>query len=387
MRLTIVRTPAILSMMLKKLFFCALLPGVALCLASVRGRAPTQPADFRDALKPENDMYRPGAEKTFVDALVPPKKPGFSFTPGETGVTPADNWLTREWCGKIKDKSWDAVPLIKCLGLPLPEELPPPGEDEKEKACTVTKELFADGLKRSMSDRALYRTLASRRPDVWVFGEYHGLDSSYQADIIRKVRAVDPRVDCFFAEFAPGREGSWSPGRMKESDGYAAPARAARESGMKIWFIDGFKPAYKPFDNKDPADKKMAYHIYVRNKGMADEIERHLLSGTCHAGLYIVGKGHQYSSWNGVRIKTLQGFIREAGRSAVSINLVITDYVDAKTKRSLGDEFGAFGEFCRPELSGRAVKRTGFLHENDEKATVLYDSGGVMSDFDATIFR
>jgi hypothetical protein len=193
-------------------------------------------------------------------------------------------------------------------------------------------------------------------------------------------------VDCLFVEFEPGKESLIDKTDPKEQ--VWKIAQAAHELKLPIIFVDEYKKAYILDYRRHYTDKEEAYNVYVRNKGMANEIEKAFASGRCHTGIYLVGKGHQFSSWRNFRITSLQEFLKQSGRSSVSLNIVKMSFDDSNSDSSpKKDEFSAIKDSCRPPLPGRLSAPAGFLHEPMAAKVRLFDYGGFVNDFDATIFR
>jgi len=277
--------------------------------------------------------------------------------------------------------------MINYLKLPVPAKIEPVSESIKTSECDEEKRLFSDGLKSLLPDNEIYNKLSSRQPDVWLIGEIHEAGTSFQTRVVREIKATAPRVDCFFAEYVPGLEYQWD---MKDpSKDYWKVAKAARDLGLSILFVDPFKHAYTRNYTQgfyQLSQKKQSYHIYVRNKGMADEIEKSFVSGQCHGGIYVVGKAHLYSSWENFRIIPIGGFLQQLNRRSVSINLIPTNYRSNQDGSPPGDEFTGSKDSCRPPVPKKSGEPTGFIHGAMPTKSHLYDAGGSMNDFDATIF-
>lgn len=265
-----------------------------------------------------------------------------------------------------------------------------------------------DPVCRSMDDRipapaAEGVVLApARSATVVILNENH-FESAFPAHpaLLRKIKEINPDVDCLYMELRPGNEPKSAAEVEAESDnnGFKKIFLAAFSLGIKIRFVDG------DLDAPHVADDVYG-NIQARNPDMAARIASSLQRGECKAGALIVGKNHDASIVAGRTMKPLQSILSDLNVPSFSVNLVDLAFVTTADGRENAYAFvppGTAGIVRKPNPddanyagclgAGKDFPAgTGFKNRRHGEFCAtpikIFKSGawGSLCDFDATLF-
>jgi hypothetical protein len=230
---------------------------------------------------------------------------------------------------------------------------------------------------------------------VVLLNEYHfqSVTLAYP-DLIRKIKAAAPRVNCLYMEYIPGMEPKSKEEARRDIPAYAAIFETAFDLGLRILYVDA---------HKSPSTGSESDHgsVVRRNPEMVDRIVRSLDEGACDAGIMIVGKAHGYSSVDGQPTRPMTEHLASRNVQAASINLVdryVAECPDGRVRCAVAllaaedfvqapNRHEAAYSAC---MHGQGFARgTGFVNRRTgDVCSIPAESSGWGSacDFDATLF-
>lgn len=259
-------------------------------------------------------------------------------------------------------------------------------------------EAVADPGEAPMKDTTLFSRLALASYKVVILDEVHfqSVNLAYP-DVFRKLKAAAPEIDCLYMEYAPGYEPRTRADALKDW-AYGRPGGlfdTAYELGLKIVYVDAAKAPPRGGPESDGES------VARRNPVMAERIASTLDAGACRAGVFIVGKAHGMSSYEGRTEEPVRDLLARRGLAAVSLDMI---------DRARADCGPNDGPCVRAFLNGRGAFRdnprewkfssclgggrdfaygTGFLNRRTGSACAVpadADGWGSVCDFDATLF-
>jgi hypothetical protein len=252
------------------------------------------------------------------------------------------------------------------------------------------------------SDVAVFQDLKLASYQLIVLNENH-FESALAAEpeVVSKIKRINPAVNCLFKEYPPGVEPKSREGYGKAFDPDKNLWPVAFDSGISVIFVDS-KKSFSPND--------IYQNIAARNADMAERIKSRFDSGDCKAGIFIVGKAHNFSSI-GRPIWSIRQILRHHSFRVVSINLVDLHFAITKDHdpayayvypgnpgvEEISNTYDPDYSACFPAIPPNKWFARGFVNSNSSEAcATVYHSArgsntiprdwGSLCDFDATLF-
>lgn len=189
--------------------------------------------------------------------------------------------------------------------------------------CQKHKKILGD-FKNQKSDVALMAKSVARSKLVILGEEHHTPAQRDYGLVFEELKGMNPKVDCLFLEWSPRDEGAKRliEGQRPESYMYLQHyeiVSAALKAKTKIFAVDGRDQSKKT----NPRD--LATYVRDSNEAIFKNIQNLFDSGTCAAGVLVIGKAHVEHPQIQIDPKdSIKSFFERSEIPVVAINFVYT---------------------------------------------------------------